>query len=345
MMANLNPTETTNTAETSSGLASSGANDEGSSQGSIRNQPKLIISDYELSPTIAEAGENFDLSFTLYNTNNENTIYNLKVTLEQTLASAPQNTSTANNTLVSDGSVFTPVDRSNTFYVAALYPWDWTSKYITMSVLPNATPGPYVVNLTMEYEDYLGNQYKSTETIGIPVAQKSGVNFGKVKLGELNANTPGSLSVNIYNTGKDNLDTVMVRVKGDGFDVDENERFIGNFNAGSTETFSCNITPKSEGKVSGTIEIIYEDSRGKAYKKTKDFSTEVMAGFEGEAGMIDPETGEMIGENPPMEENSSLLSSPFIWIGIIVLAALLLILLRKKRKAKKDEELIIDDED
>lgn len=340
MMGNPNAT---NESQTSTAESQESAS-ESVQQGPIRNQPKLIISDYELYPKIVQAGEDFNLSFTLYNTNNENTIYNLKVTLEQTLAQAPQNSSSTNNNLVSDGSVFTPVDRSNTFYVAALYPWNWTSKDITMSVLPNANPGPYVVNLTMEYEDYLGNQYKSVETIGIPVVQRAGVNFGKVKMNDLAAGVPGSLSVNIYNTGKDNLNTVMVRIKGEGFTVDEDERFIGNFNAGSQETFSCNITPDAEGKISGKIEIIFEDSRGKTFKQTKEFSGEVMGAMPGQEGAIDPNTGEMIGEPVP-ETNSSLFASPFLWIGIIIIAALLLILIRKKRKAKKDEELIIEDED
>ena len=213
-----------------------------------------------------------------------------------------------------------------------------------MSVLPNANPGPYVVNLTMEYEDYLGNQYKSVETIGIPVTQRSGVNFGKVKLNDLSAGTPSSLSVNIYNTGKDNLSTVMVRVKGEGFTADEDERFIGNFNAGSQESFSCNITPTKEGKISGKIEIIYEDSRGKIFKQTKEFKGEVMGAMPGKEGSVDPKTGEMMGD-APQETNSSVLASPFLWIGIIIMAALLLILIRKKMKAKKDEELIIEDED
>lgn len=340
MMGNANTANESQTSRTESQENAS----ESVQQGPIRNQPKLIISDYELNPKIVQAGEDFDLSFTLYNTNNENTIYNLKVTLEQTLAQAPQSSGSNNNNLVSDGSVFTPVDRSNTFYVSAIYPGNWTSKDITMSVLPNANPGPYVVNLTMEYEDYLGNQYKSVETIGIPVTQRSGVNFGKIKLNDLSAGTPSSLSVNIYNTGKDNLSTVMVRVKGEGFTADEDERFIGNFNAGSQESFSCNITPTKEGKISGKIEIIYEDSRGKIFKQTKEFKGEVMGAMPGKEGSVDPKTGEMMGD-APQETNSSVLASPFLWIGIIIMAALLLILIRKKMKAKKDEELIIEDED
>lgn len=318
-------------------------NNSENAQSAIRNQPKLIISDYDLSPSMVEAGKDFNLSFTLYNTNNENTIYNLKVTIDQTLAAAPQTSGQNNANLTSDGSVFTPIGRSNTFYVASLYPWEWTTKYIDMNVLPNANPGSYVVNLTMEYEDYWGNQYKTQESIGIPVTQEASVNFGKVKMDDISMGVPNSVSVNLYNTGKDNLNTVMCRVKGDGFSVDEYERFIGNFNAGSQETFSFNLTPEKEGKIKGKIEITYKDSTGKEHTDVKDFEKEVSQSFDQE-GMIDPQTGEMIGEDP-VDNSPSLMASPFLWIGLLVLLALIIALIRKKRKAKKDEELIISDED
>lgn len=329
--------------ETVSNNEIAGENNSENTQSAIRNQPKLIISDYDLSPSMVEAGKDFNLSFTLYNTNSENAIYNLKVTIDQTLAAAPQTSGQNNANLTSDGSVFTPIGRSNTFYVASLYPWEWTTKYIDMNVLPNANPGSYVVNLTMEYEDYWGNQYKTQESIGIPVTQQASVNFGKVKMDDISMGVPNSVSVNLYNTGKDNLNTVMCRVKGDGFSVDEDERFIGNFNAGSQETFSFNLTPEKEGKIKGKIEITYKDSTGKEHIDTKDFEKEVSQNFDQE-GMIDPETGEMIGE-APVDNSPSLMASPFLWIGLLVLVALIIILVKKKRKAKKDEELIISDED
>lgn len=329
--------------ETVSNNEFAGENNSENAQSAIRNQPKLIISDYDLSPSMVEAGKDFNLSFTLYNTNSENAIYNLKVTIDQTLAAAPQTSGQNNANLTSDGSVFTPIGRSNTFYVASLYPWEWTTKYIDMNVLPNANPGSYVVNLTMEYEDYWGNQYKTQESIGIPVTQEASVNFGKVKMDDISMGVPNSVSVNLYNTGKDNLNTVMCRVKGDGFSVDEDERFIGNFNAGSQETFSFNLTPEKEGKIKGKIEITYKDSTGKEHTDVKDFEKEVSQSFDQE-GMIDPQTGEMIGEDP-VDNSPSLVTSPFLWIGLLVLVALIIALIRKKRKSKKDEELIISDED
>ena len=334
----------TNNNETSDGLLASDDTSQNLSE-PIKNQPKLIISDYELSPQMVEAGKNFDLTFSLYNTNNEHTIYNLKVSIDQNLAAAPTNQA-SNNNMVSDGTVFSPVDRSNTFYVAQIYPWNYIDKSITMNVLPNANAGNYVINLNLEYEDYQGNQYKTTESIGIPVVQRAKINFGKVKTDEVMAGEPSNVSVNLYNTGKDNLNTVMVKAKGEGFSIDDDTRFIGNFNAGSQESFSFNINPEKEGDLNGVIEVVYEDSTGKAHSEKIDFKTRAEASFNQEGGMVDPNTGELIGENPDQAvQGGSVFTNPFLWLGIIVIAILLFFLLRKRSKKKKDEELLIDNED
>lgn len=315
----------------------------------MKNQPKLIISNYDINPKTVEAGEDFSLTFTLYNTNNKNTIYNLKVSIDQQLQSQPQ-ASGENEALISDGSVFSPVNTSNSFYVSALYPWNTTTKYLNMKVNPNAVAGNYVIGLTLEYEDYLGNQYQTKESIGIPVVQRANVTIGEVKHEELSVGNQTQVSVNIYNTGKDNLNTFMCDVIGKGFSIDNDRKFIGNFNSGTTETFTFNITPEREGEVEGKIMLSYEDSAGNMHTTTKDFSADASnMGAEDVDGQMteDPETGEMIPVDNGMDQNSgsSLLKSPFLWMGLIIILILIGLLLRKRKKNKKNEELIIDDED
>lgn len=311
----------------------------------VKNQPKIMISYYQLSPKIAEAGKSFDLSFGLYNTNSKNTIYNLKATIEQNLGAQPQN-SGENNSMVSDGSVFSPVNQSNSFYVAALYPWNTANKHITMNVLPNAVAGNYVINLSIEYEDADGNQYKTTEAIGIPVVQRAGVTMSELKSDELMVGNPTEMSVNIYNTGKDNLNTFMCDVIGKGIKIENDRKFIGNFNTGTQETFSFTATPTRPGEIEGQIMLSYEDSTGKIHTQIKDFSKEVMEGMpEGMDGEMPGEmTGEMGMEDPSMNQGS-VLTSPFLWVGLIVIIILAAILYRKKKHKKENEELLIDDED
>lgn len=350
------------TASTASGTGSLDGADSTMETGPVqmKNQPKLIVSSYQVTPKTVRAGDEVTVGFTLYNTNAKNTIYNLKVSVD----SSPQSAPTAggeNNTLVTDASVFAPVNTANTFYVAALYPWNSATKYATMAVHPNAAAGNYTLGLTLEYEDYLGNQYVTKETIGVPVVQKANVTLGKVKHDELMVGQQSQVSVNIYNTGKDNLNTFMCDVIGKGFTIDNDRRFIGNFNSGTTETFTFNITPERDGPVQGKILLTYEDSSGQVHTQQEDFGAEVMGGFdEMDGGMgieegfyQDPETGEMIGVDggydPAMDPDAGgsdgILQSPFMWIGLIIILALVGLLLRKRHKNKKTEELIIEDED
>ncbi len=276
-------------------------NNQAEMSSNVKNQPKIMISYYQLNPQIAQAGKNFDLSFGLYNTNSKNAIYNLKATIEQNLGAQPQN-SGENNAMVSDGSVFSPVNQSNSFYVAALYPWNTANKHITMNVLPNAVAGNYVINLSIEYEDADGNQYKTTEAIGIPVVQRAGVTMSELKSDELMVGNPTEMSVNIYNTGKDNLNTFMCDVIGKGIKIENDKKFIGNFNTGTQETFSFTATPTRTGEIEGQIMVSYEDSTGKVHTQTKDFKKEVMEGMpEDMTGDMNGEmTGEMGAEDPNM---------------------------------------------
>ena len=313
----------------------------------VKNQPKIMISAYRLEPKIAEAGKSFDLYFDLYNTNSKNTIYNLKAPIEQNLGAQPQNTG-ENSSMVSDGSVFSPVNQSNSFYVSALYPWNTAHRQIRMNVLPNAVAGSYVINMTIEYEDGDGNQYKTTEAIGIPVVQRAGVSMGNVKSEDLAVGQPTEMSVNIYNTGKDNLNTFMCDVIGKGIKIDNDRKFIGNFKTGTQETFSFTATPLREGEIEGQIMLSYEDSTGKLHTQVLDFNKEVAAGMGEEA--MPGENGEMAAYDPNMDPNSgqgggSLLTSPFIWIGLIAIIVLSVVLYKKKKHKKEDKELLIDDED
>lgn len=319
--------------------------------GQMKNQPKLIISSYDLRPKMVEAGEDFNLAITLYNTNNENTIYNLKVSLDQNLQSQP-GLASENSNLVSDGSVFSPVDSSNTFYTSAIYPWNYVTKDIKMHVLPNAKAGAYVMGVTMEYEDQQGNQYTSTESIGIPVVQKAQISPGEVNIDEdLVVGMPASVSMDVYNTGKDDLSTFMLEVEGDGFTTDEGSRFIGNFSPGSTENYSFTITPDTEGPIEGKIIMTYEDSTGREHKEEKTFKKQVAEGEKdqildenGEPLPTDPETGEPITEENG-DGQGGFLTSPATWIGLVVLIVAIILLMKHRKNKKKDEEELTIDED
>lgn len=305
----------------------------------IKNKPKLIISSYDISPKMVEAGQNFTLNLSLYNTNSENTIYNLKVTLDQGNSQNVSGGQTGENATVTDSSVFSPVGRSNTFYRSAIYPWNYTSESFTMNVLPNAKAGNYLMNVNFEYEDYLGNQYQTTETIGIPVVQTAAISTSDISMDDVFQGEPANISLNIYNTGKDSLTNLMCKVEGEGFDVDEPTHFIGNFAQGASESYSFNVTPK-EGKVlKGKVIISYEDSTGKKHTEEKTFSKEISENMnvDSEGNPIDTGEEQTVEVRPIYER-------PSFWIGFLVLILLIVFFVRRKRKKKREKELRIDED-
>lgn len=89
----------------------------------IKNKPKLIVDNYAFNPRPLKAGEDFDLTISFFNTNNEKRINNIRIVL---------NSSGSSSTLVEEdfktsapsypASVFTPVNSSNTFYIDYIEP-------------------------------------------------------------------------------------------------------------------------------------------------------------------------------------------------------------------------------
>ena len=310
--------------------------------GPIKNKPKLIVSAYTLTPKMVEAGDDFELNITLYNTNADNAVYNLKVSLDQNSSTQASSQAGGNSSnFVAEGSVFAPVGRSNTFYRAAIYPWNYTAEEIKMNVLPNTKAGNYQMGVNLEYEDYLGNQYQTTEIIGIPVVASAKISTGDISMDELFQGEEANVSINIYNTGKDGLTNFMCKVEGEGFDVDENSHFIGNFAQGASDNFSFNIKPKEEGTIKGKIILTYEDSAGKEHTEEREFSKKVEAGMNENVD----ENGNPI-EGQSVDGPSPIYTSPILWVSVLVIVALAIYFIRKRRKKKKEEkELSIEDED
>lgn len=302
----------------------------------IRNKPKLIISSYRIEPNMVESGKDFDIILTLYNTNAENAIFNLKVSLDQVSSTqqvSGNNQSGSENSYANEGSVFTPVERSNTFYRAAIYPWNYSTETIKMNVLPNTKAGNYQMSVNFEYEDNLGNQYQSSENIGIPVVATASISTSDINMDELFVGEDTNVSMNIYNTGKDNLTNFMCKVEGKGFDVDENSNFIGNFAQGASESFSFNINPKEKGTINGKIILTYEDSKGEKHREEKSFSKKVQMS-QNENQMESTEEG--VGEE-------AFNKTPVFIGGFILIIILLIYFIRKRIKKKKNKELDLDE--
>lgn len=244
--------------------------------------PKLIIEDYYLEPQTIEAGKPFKLFLKFFNTNAKKTVKNIKIFLtsdtQESVGSGDSNGGQTGGAMPT-ASVFTPVDSSNTFYIASIAPGARIEKEITFTTVPDTAAKTYTVVANFEYEDAKANKYTDTAQIGVPVVQQAKLEVGDVlPQGEFMIGGETPLSIDYYNTGKANLSNVMIKIKGEGLKFDTPSYYKGAFAPGSQDTFMVNVTPDTPGQKKVELVWTFEDSMGvtQEVKKEYEFTVEDM---------------------------------------------------------------------
>lgn len=290
--------------------------------------PKIIVQNYLSDPLIISAGSEFDLHLTFANTHKEKAIQNIKAFL--TVTEIGEETT---------GSVFTPVNSSNTFYIDYIQPKGSVDRNIRLYTIPDAIPKTYTITVKFEYEDTKGNPYTAEEFIGINVKQPTKVETSDMQLPtEIFAGQPQYIYFDIYNTGKVKVYNLMVKAEGN-FMADPQSYYIGNFDSGTQDYYEGNITAYEPGNIEGKFIISYDDATGEHIEIIKDINLIVMGNMP-----MEPFPGDGMTDMPIEGEGKGLGIKGIIGIivGIIVIVTSTIVIL-KKRKAKK--EGMISDED
>ena len=291
-------------------------------------EPKVIIERYTVEPGKVLAGNYVTLTLYVENTNSL-PVNNVSIQLD-----VPSETSSSGGT-VSSGTVFSPVDSSNTFYVDRIEGKYTAVKTINMYVDPNATAKTYTVPVDIQYEGTDGKKYSSQDNVNIPVTQESKVEIISTNIQPMgNVGEPLNLLVEFVNVGKVNLTNFKVRLEGDIPGKEENVFYLGTFNAGESNEYSASIIPEEEGTLSGSIQMSYIDADNQNAMLEIPFSCEI-------GPMIEYEPTDMPME--PIEEPGLLDKLRANWLPIVlglVIVAQGVILFRMKKKAKAEEELI-----
>ena len=278
---------------------------------------------------MVEAGKNFEMKLSFYNTNSSKTVKNIKIFL-----TSEPNVTTGDNAKPTAGtSVFTPVDSSNTFYIDSIKPKGKVEKNITMFTIPDAAAKTHTITANFEYEDGSGEAYTATELIGIPVVQQSKLEVGELVYSpEAMVGDYAPVSVEFYNTGKTPLYNMMVKLEGN-FQTESGNYYIGNFANGSSDSFEGNVIPNEAGEIKGAVVFTYEDSTGEQQEIRHEFAMNV-------SEMTMPDIDD---EFPPMEEPGGikkLLKNKILWAVIILGAGGFGgFKFYKKKKAEKDLDL------
>jgi hypothetical protein len=291
-----------------------------------KNIPKIIVSSYSSEPTLVKAGEKFTLNMQFLNTHSSKTVRNIKGNFVVT--------ETSNET----GSVFSPVESSNTFYIDSISPKDTCDWTLTLYTIPDAKSKTYTVTVSFEYEDDAGNPYKADELIGIPVYQPSRFETSEiVPPAQAFMGQPVFFGFEMYNMGKTDIYNVKLNVEGN-FDAQPKSNYFGNFESGRREYFELNIIPIALGEAKGSITFQYETASGEKQELVKEFTMNVTE-------MTMPVEGAMPVDGKPMDpgmekpQGGGFFKSVWFYVilGVVVVGAVVAIVLVVRRRKKKEE--------
>jgi len=229
--------------------------------------PRIIVSDFRSTPMIVQAGQEFDLELEFLNTSNR-VVRNIMIVL-----SVEEEVTTGNERR---GSVFTPVGRSNTFFIDRIGPGETVTEHIRYFTLPDAPPRNYIINVHFDYEDEDNNPFDSIGSIGINVAQVTRFDTSEIFMPEFAAAfQPIFINFEIYNTGRVTLSNLMIRIESDGFNANQSSVFYGNLNPGAMDFYDNVITPMDYGMQEVAIVITFEDDAGQHREERREFIIDV----------------------------------------------------------------------
>lgn len=286
----------------------------------VKPIPRVIVTGYTTEPSKVQAGENFTLNLNVKNTSKTLAVSNLLFEL-----TAPQAGGENKATIASEA--FLPTSGSNSIYVDYIAPGGSTVLSIELNTKSDLEQKPYVIQLSMKYEDKDAKEYSSSADVSIPVSQQArfDVSTPEVSPESLSVGEEGNVSFNIHNTGKRRLFNAKVFIE--DARMEKVESFIGNVDPGQTVQVDFSVIAIAQAKEGQKVKgkIIFEDESGKQEVKEFEFDLPVYEAIE-EVPM------------PPREEeveNKSIVKPIlFGFIAILILAIIILII--KKVKGKKN---------
>ena len=297
-----------------------------------QGKPRVLISKYTLSAEKILAGNVVTLNLFIDNTHTL-PVQNIKVSLGVAQVEGTT-TGTAGG---SAGTVFSPVNSSNSFFVERIPARTTLERSVDLLVDPNTTAKTYTVPVTIEYEDGDAESYRVEEMVNIPVTQESRMQIISVEVPPVAfAGQPAFVSAEFVNVGKVDLGNFMVMLEGN-FHKEQAAYFVGNLQIGASDFYQGIIYPDQEGPLQGELIFSYLDNNNQEVRVAEPFRMEVQS-----AEMREPFPG---GEMPPyMQEPQAPSGGILRWLLYIVplLVIAVAVILVRRRRARKSEEEFLD---
>ena len=303
--------------------------------------PRIIVTGFETNPTQVFAGDTFTLTLHVQNTSSKTSVSNILFDL-QAAASGGDNLNA-----VSGVAPFLPTSGSSTIFEDYIAPNASVDISIEMTARADLSQKPYVLNVTMDYEDEKANPYSQEANVSIPIYQEAKYEIGSMDIVPSSIATyeESNVMFSIYNTGKTTL--YNVQIKFDQEFVSGGDVFLGKLDPGATgsvDTMVMGLMP-NEGYV--TAYISYEDESGNVTTIEKEIELYIYE-------MVYDEYMEDVWmeEDPMMMEEGEKSDNKTFYIvigcvaaGIVVASVVTTVIIKKRKKKKMLLELEKETED
>lgn len=303
----------------------------------ITSTPKLIVESYTVTPveTAEEegeeeqdtgdrlfAGEEFDLTFVVRNTSDEESIENVEITLEN-----------------ADGAILPAQGGSNALYIKKIGSGQSEERTVRLQSVPDAEAKSHTLSIKFGYESGKTHKsYDSTASLSLPVSQRMRIKVDDPTVYETMVMPEQSVGVyfGLYNMGKSTIYNCMVDVEGEGLRMEESY-FGGNISAGGTMRADFSIIPSTPGEIEGNILIIYEDVYGEQTILKKPITLTVMDDSDMGIDMGDPMMDmEVMAEPEPQGLPWWVYGA--IGAGVLLIVIIIILKVRKARRKKEIED-------
>ena len=302
-----------------------------SSDGSV---PRVIVTGFDTNPAEVHAGSDFTLTIHLKNTSKKTKVQNMLFELEAPTEGTDEQTS---------APAFLPTSGSNSIYLDGIKADGTADISITFNAKADLLQKPYIINLSMKYEDSQATQIDSSSSISIPVKQDARFEFSEFEISPQTIEVGGETNVmcSLYNLGRIKLYNAKARFEGNG--IKKQEIFIGNVEAGATGSIDAMLQGEkvTNGNSKITMTLSYEDESGNISETTKDFELEVTEA-------VDDSDMYMNTDGDAEAGSSGFPVVPVVVVIVIIAGAVAAVVFVKKKKKKQmlnEEEELLDELD
>lgn len=215
--------------------------------------PNIIVKEVSYGGGAVATGSVFPLAFTFANTSSSTVCDNIVVSLDM-------------------GEQFAVDGGTNSFYVANLGAGATQQQTMNVRVLVSEKASVGTVTVGFKYE-YVSNgerkQASSESKLTIPVYHHDRFEVGQPSVpADAMVGMESIVTVPYVNKGRGTVSNLSARIEGDGAELASPTQNIGNLEPGKSGTIGFPFTPQTEGKLSLTVTIEYENANEEVVRKT-----------------------------------------------------------------------------